>query len=170
MITREVTTADRRPLTAFLRREFEALGYTGHRMTLANVNKLIARGVRWRILIEDDTISAAVGSEPYDTTEGKGYTVTHLVVAKGHPDKLLALDALALFAINRPQSDGVKFIRATIPRPDAADYARDHSGMAASQPLTGEQNILLGSPQDILRAILARRPEWRTSLSSMTLT
>lgn len=171
MIAAELAPADdRTPIIAFFKRELEALGYAQHRFTQDEMPSEEAIGTRWMTLQEDGEITAALGLWP--TTPDVSYVVPYLVVAGDHPDKVKALDALVLWGSNQLAGEGVKLIY-TLEAPAGDDpragsaWATVHSGLKID-PLTLDSGARTGTPQDLIDAILTRRPEWRTSLSFTT--
>jgi hypothetical protein len=171
VILTEVTARDDlHPLLAFLKREFEALAYADHRFTLANVTNWADAGLRWATLEEDGRITAALGVSPFVTGQSRGYSVPYLIVAGDHPDKILAFDALCLFGCNRLRNEGVRLVQSPAVRRPRIAYGSDYAGLKRGDDLTCSPDLQVGTPEDVIQAILARRPQWRTSLSSMTAT
>lgn len=180
VIIRELTdsAADLRPARDFTNRELPLWGFrNAPPVTLEKYRMVMGYGGRIAVVIDDSVLVATVTVFPQRTDEGFVYDVPVWLIRYDHPDKLLVLDSLALWACNRLRSEGVEWVTSTRDMGWTYTwYGRDHLGMKGE---TWGTNVKTGNPSgyvqrgrtdEIIETILERRPEWAQSLSSMTLT
>lgn len=166
MILRQATEADAHPLAVFLATE---LGDASPRMSPALLRDRIQQGfLRLVHLEEEGKVAAVLGASHIQTDDGPGWFIRLLVPAHDHPDKIRALDAVCLYAMNIGASEGVTVVTSVATNRDQFYYGRDLLGMTPSQQGT---NVKTGKPDGtfwqrghikaMMQRIFDRRPEWR---------
>ncbi len=166
MILQPAIEADATKLFTFIVGEMSA---TDSRMSPAFLQERIKMGYpRLVYLEEEDKVAAVISGTSIHTEEGSAWMIGLLIVAHDHPDKIKALDALCLYAMNISISEGIHAIYSVDRERDGFIYGRDMLGMAAAQQGT---NVRTGKPsgiywqsgnvEDMMEHILKRRPEWR---------
>lgn len=160
---REATTDDLRPLHDLAVKVWAQLGIP-YDTSLDRFSDLKAHGSRIVVLYDSADLVAALTAHPLETDRGPGFEIKAFVVDQDHPDRLKLLDALSLYALNIGLSAGRGIV---VSRRDrrirGVVYGRDHLGMDAAQG-DGSYITQWGNAPDMMKRILDRRPEWRTSL------
>lgn len=162
MNPREAIDADLKPLAAFIQRELAAWGYDA-KATAKGIQQRQKVGWRYGLLEEDGTIVAALSVAPSTTDEGLAYEVRLWLVAFDYPDKIEALDAMALWGCKLLLSEGVRIL--TTIRDESRHllaYGENLLGMKA-KTVSPELVLQVGDTEVMVAEILKRRPSWRTS-------
>lgn len=121
---------------------------------------------RITVLEDKERIIAVLGARPRETEDGPGFFLSLVAVDQGRPDRIELLDRLVLWSGRLAASEGRFIILTEGAKRDAA-YGRTLLGMAAEDlgkdPKTGQvvSVTITGDVRDIIRAVLARHPDWR---------
>lgn len=160
MILRELVERDVPAMVELCGREWVRLGVSAG-ASADRFRDMIAHQ-RYRIVgaLEGGQLVAVLVAHPIKTDQGPGYTVRALVVDHVHPDTLLLLDAVALYACSLALSEGRRVVVSEwSPRTPGIRYGRDVLGFETVREYGRVRQT--GDAQAVVRSILGRRPEWR---------
>lgn len=162
LIIREARKDDVKPLVAFCNKVWTQLGMPWE-ATLDRVLRMQEQEFRTIVLYDGKGMVAALTAHPIETDRGPGYEVPMFAVDQERPDRLKLLDAISMYACNVAMSEGRRVVSSpslkAVPGPA---YGKEFVGMESED--MGDSYRQTGDARDIIKAILARRPEWRTSL------